>query len=689
MGGIRLVFVLCGLGCAAGVFAQAVGQTALLDAGSIGSPGYVQSTTGSVSTYTSGSNVTVEFTSYGMWGGFGRRQAMPWNWAEYDAFAFTIRNLENRPLEIGARVEPTTDPMDLSRVEQASFTLPAGASVPVIFDLKPELAQALGMRGLPPLSNAPHRRLFSYKTLQLNQVHGWWINLRTGGLNRIEVSNIRLLKRPSSYAGVIDSFGQFSGAEWTDKIYSQTDWVQKDALEQVDLARYPGAGGYDGSRQLRRVNGTGRWRTYRTPTGKWYFVHPNGKLFWSFGLCSVAPGVSTRTQGRESLFSSLPPNSGASAEFWSTDSQGKAVFDFGAYNLYRRYGSSWRQSFANRALARVKSWGFNTLGPWSDQSLYASGQLPYTVMVNTNGFPTRLSTPFAYWGKLPDPFASDFRTWMTSTFSSALQGHNGRQTFLGVYVDGELSWGLMDSNRERYQVALSAINASSAQPAKQALLSQLQNKYSSIGALNSAWGTSFASWTSLQQPNIFPGTTLTTACVDDLRQFVTSFASSYYSQVKAALQDAGCTGLYLGARDAWATPETAAAAMASVDVYSVNIYRSAENVSWAFSESTKPVIISEFSFGATDRGSFHPGPIHVEDQLSRAEKLKAYTLAALRSPKVVGVTWFQYADQPASGRPQDGENYNVGLVSISDIPHEPMVRAARGLGHAMYVARGR
>jgi hypothetical protein len=41
------------------------------------------------------------------------------------------------------------------------------------------------------------------------------------------------------------------------------------------------------------------------------------------------------------------------------------------------------------------------------------------------------------------------------------------------------------------------------------------------------------------------------------------------------------------------------------------------------------------------------------------------------------VHWFQYADQPVSGRLLDGENSHVGLVGITDIPFGGFVEAVR------------
>jgi len=49
----------------------------------------------------------------------------------------------------------------------------------------------------------------------------------------------------------------------------------------------------------------------------------------------------------------------------------------------------------------------------------------------------------------------------------------------------------------------------------------------------------------------------------------------------------------------------------------------------------------------------------------------------LAEPSIVGVHWFQYLDQPVSGRLLDGENGHLGLVGITDVPFQGFVEAVR------------
>ena len=99
-----------------------------------------------------------------------------------------------------------------------------------------------------------------------------------------------------------------------------------------------------------------------------------------------------------------------------------------------------------------------------------------------------------------------------------------------------------------------------------------------------------------------------------------------------------------------------------------------------------PVIIGEFHFGALDRGMFHTGLRSTENQQDRADKYTAYVRGALRNRYIIGTHWFQYVDQPTTGR-GDGENYQIGFLDICDNPYPEIVQAARAIGRDMYAYR--
>lgn len=74
------------------------------------------------------------------------------------------------------------------------------------------------------------------------------------------------------------------------------------------------------------------------------------------------------------------------------------------------------------------------------------------------------------------------------------------------------------------------------------------------------------------------------------------------------------------------------------------------------------------------------------DQRQRAEAYRYFVTSALENPAVVGAHWFQFYDEPTTGRP-DGENYQIGFLDICDTPYVETVAAARDVGYRLYAIR--
>ena len=98
------------------------------------------------------------------------------------------------------------------------------------------------------------------------------------------------------------------------------------------------------------------------------------------------------------------------------------------------------------------------------------------------------------------------------------------------------------------------------------------------------------------------------------------------------------------------------------------------------------MINGEFHFGALDRGMFHTGLVPTKNQGERAACYKAFVTACLRNPRYVGTHWFQWRDQALTGR-GDGENYQIGFLTVTDQPYPELVQAAREIAATMYVTR--
>jgi hypothetical protein len=194
----------------------------------------------------------------------------------------------------------------------------------------------------------------------------------------------------------------------------------------------------------------------------------------------------------------------------------------------------------------------------------------------------------------------------------------------------------------------------------------------------------------LEQPYRAPSS-LSAPMKDDFSKFLAAFADQYFKTVREALRKYDSHHLYLGCRFAWRTPEAVNAAARYADVVSFNIYRShVDPEEWGFATSlNKPCIIGEFHFGALDRGMFHPGLVRTPNQQARAAMYKQYIESVEDNPAFVGCHWFQYYDEPLTGRSEDGENYNIGFISVTDAPYPEMVQAAKAVQSELYARRDR
>jgi hypothetical protein len=91
----------------------------------------------------------------------------------------------------------------------------------------------------------------------------------------------------------------------------------------------------------------------------------------------------------------------------------------------------------------------------------------------------------------------------------------------------------------------------------------------------------------------------------------------------------------------------------------------------------KPVLVTEFNFGSADRGPFWGGVTQLAKEEDRGPAYANFLKQAMSEPSIVGVHWFQYLDQPVTGRLLDGENGHFGLVGITDLPFQGFVDSVR------------
>jgi hypothetical protein len=481
----------------------------------------------------------------------------------------------------------------------------------------------------------------------------------------------------------IDTFGQYKHKDWPGKVHSLAELQQRRETEARELTAQAGPNEwnkYGGWAKGPQLKATGFFRTDKL-NGKWWLVDPDGRLFFSHGIDCVRMIDATPIEERESWFEDFP---GDQDEFRQFRSKGYALkghyagrssecFAFGSANLKRKYGADWKTDYAAVIHRRLRSWGLNTIANWSDSSVFLMRRTPYTDNLGSRGA-RMIEGSEGYWGKFPDVFDPSF----SNSVRRAMEGKRNISAndpwCIGYFSDNEMSWGNETS------LALAALKSARDQAAKLEFVAVLKAKYGDIERLNKVWGTPHASWDALLESRNAPDEQKASV---DLTAFYTKSAETYFRTLREAIKAVAPNQLYLGCRFAWVNDLADLAAGKYCDVISYNLYKRSV-ADFRNPSSDKPLIIGEFHFGALDRGLFHTGLVPVENQAARAESYKEYVLGALRHPQFVGTHWFQYMDEPTTGRVYDEENYQIGFVDIADTPYAETIAACREVARQLY-----
>jgi hypothetical protein len=642
----------------------------------------------------------VEYLPHVDWPNLMFRAHEPWDWRGWSALAFDLYNPSSRPVRFGVRIDddPRADGVRFCR--QGAHTLEARQRASFLMPLEHHPLQ-FGMRGLPPVPGYIRIGLSMADQLRLEHIVAFQIFMwRDDQPRLLIVDNIRLVKMDNLLKGIVDEFGQYTRAQWKGKVRSISQMRRALTLEQRELQRLPAPADFDeyGAWKTGPVReATGYFRTEKVE-GKWWLIAPNGRLFFSTGIDCVHYGDHTFVEKREEMFTWLPREGEPLAKHFGYGSgthsgpikEGR-TFNFYAANLERKYGPNYAERWREHTLNRLRSWGFNTIGNWSLGELYRNGRVPYVATAGVWGEHKRVPSGSDYWGKMHDPYDPQFARNARTSIEPVAQRVGDDPWCVGFFVDNELSWAGTGEEGGRYGLAYGALSLDfNDSPAKRAFWEQLRTRYGTIEKLNEAWGTQFRHWDALKPP-VELSTAPTPARQQDMSAFVRDFARRYFQTIRDILRELAPHHLYLGCRFAWHSLDAVMACAEICDVISFNIYAPKLNHdTYRFLlPLDKPVIIGEFHFGALDRGMFHPGLVAAANQRERARMYEEYVNSVLDHPLFVGCHWFQYMDQPLTGRWFDGENYNIGFVSITDTPYPEMVAAARRVHGQMYRRRAR
>ena len=619
------------------------------------------------------------------------------DWRAWGGLAVDILNTNADSVTVNIRVDDDFSADGVNHCQTGTISLLGGEAATVVMPFTNVIPP--GMRGGPPLVPGALSMSVSGPALDWSHIVAFQVFLPKPGRQRtLFFDHVRLVP-PPALTNFVDRYGQFNGADWPGKIHQDAEFAAQNAEELAWLANAPKPADRDvwgAWKDGPWFPPTGFFRTAfiwngqevdpaSAPTnqGRWWLIAPSGRLFFSLGVDVINYGETTTVAGRENLFTWLPEAGDPLAQFSQPGPNRTA--NFYGMNLYRKYGTDWRAAARTRALDRLEAWGFNTIGNWSHSDLFGLQRVPYTVSVGYTK--TGLARFYPTDKEMIDVFDPAFPARMATGISNAVTARKNDPWCLGYFVENELPWsGWSSSVKDRYALPMAVLAATNPLPSKAEFARQLQAKYASVAELNAAWGTAVASWDQVSNGVVNLPATPTAACVTDLSTFLSNFARAYFSVVSTNLKRFAPNQLYLGCRFASRPTEVVNVAAEYCDVVSLNIYtRAPDTNTWAFTRGlNKPCLIGEFHFGALDRGMFHPGLVKARDQADRGRAYQEYLRNVLSLPAFVGCHWFQYIDEPLTGR-FDGENYNIGFVSGTDTPYWELITAARQANANVYL----
>jgi hypothetical protein len=481
--------------------------------------------------------------------------------------------------------------------------------------------------------------------------HSYWINIHSGawgpttnvtgisarmdhpvGTPTLEMRSVTLAREDPGDAvlegkPLIDAFGQYTHASWKGKASSLDELRKAWAAETSALNNVTNGRCAYGGFLNTTTKATGFFRVEQVD-GRWWFVCPDGHFFYSTGVNGVGVSSGTRVEGRRDLFAELP-----ALNLTDPPRRGRVPgASFYTWNLQRRFGDDWRAQWRRLTEQRLAAWGFNTMHNWGlPDANRSEPRVPYAAMLG--GWQTGPNIM-----GMPDVYSKNFSDRVDEVARSRLAPLQNDRYMLGYFIGNEPPWPGRES-----QLCDAILKSGS---------SEIQNKL---------------------KAHLAGGDT-----PERRKQFVLAAFKRYVETINAAVRRYDTNHLNLGIRFGASPADDVLAAAQGFDVFSINIYSygpSRASLDRIYQVAKRPILIGEFHIGAPERG-MGPGLVQARDQEERGVAYSYYVEQCAAHPVLVGTHWFQWLDQPATGR-FDGENYNIGFVDVTDRPYDELVSAAR------------
>jgi len=597
------------------------------------------------------------------------------DWNGWEDAVLDVENLEAADTSIAVAFRNAHDTWEDGKVAQFYVTVPAKTRVtwPV------RLFHARYTMGWEWPRTAWGGKVSSWGRVDTGAIAEVWIG-GEGKQGPVRLGLYRLaLASPIAATGWIDRYGQRGNLEWPLKVHGDGDLKAADKREMAGLAAAKKDLVFDEWHAWRKGPtrpATGFFRVEEVD-GRWWLVAPNGKLFFMTGIDCTGPWNNPRVDDAvKAAYTWWPPETGGLAGAWGFWWNGKYFPkgnspSFYRANLIRKWGADRLDEKAlKRAMSRLLAWQFTSIGNWSDERLFAMKKLPY---VTVGPAVWDVKTPKAT-DKIHDPFHPDFPADARKA-AAKLASFRDDPWCIGHFVDNEVDWN---------NVPRMVLEADPALPARARWVGALKAKYGGLARLDLAWGVSATAWEALR----FPKKERASATAwSDAAAFRGEFADAWYRTWGEAVRAADPNHLVLGSRLHGGNrfDEVVAACGRWMDVVSFNHYDEEpwpEEFGKYYAIAKKPFMIGEYGFNSLDDGLLTTA-VPVANREERGVGYRFYTERMAALPYFVGGHYFQWIDEPVTGR-GDRETAFNGFIKVTDIPDPFLVEAAKATNPRVY-----
>jgi hypothetical protein len=482
---------------------------------------------------------------------------------------------------------------------------------------------------------------------------------------------------------IVDSLGQWQVHTWPGKVASSAELGKrmKQLYQEARAAVYPDNWSlYGGWKQKQLTKGSGFFSVYHDGK-RWWLVDPQGYAFFSIGIDVMNPSAFGPVSGMEDLHQWLPFQDTLFAPAVSAR-RGQKACSFLTANLIRVFGDQWETRWQEMTRGLMLNWRFNTIGNWSDRNFIRSARMPYVLPLSR--FP---DTDVKLYRDFPDVFSESYQA-AADSFAQQMTAYKDDPYLIGYFLRNEPLWAFGDNNIASEMLATDTPSAT-----RDALVKWLQERYhNQVNAFAQAWNFSCSQFDELKTTAIPDAARLSEKAAADLREFSGIMVERYLKYPSEALRKIAPNHLNLGIRYGWISSDLCYVGTNQFDVFSINSYSEKPDpaiIKQITDKANMPVMIGEFHHGSIDRGLPSTG---IGGAISQAERGVAYSYYMEQGamlPGMVGIHYFQLNDQPVLGR-YDGENYNIGLVDICNMPYDDMLQSVLKTNEHLYeVVSGR